>query len=313
MDLRQLRYFVVLAEQRHFGKAAELLNMAQPPLSQQIKAMEDELQVTLFDRSMRPIELTPAGRTLLREARQILQHMTRAQALTKRAAKGQEGRLVIGATGTAAVEFLPPVLEAFCERSPGVLLSLREMSSPAQFLALEKSEIHLGFVRPPVLDDNLASRLVHQEPFLVALPASHPLAAKTGIGLAELSGSALVVFDREEAPGFRDLIMHVCQSGGFFPERIQEASQMSTMLALVAARAGVALVPRSARRIAPEGVAFRPITDDCPLLELYAVWPRNRGSALIDELLAVIQEGQMSRAVARQRDLAEQDEIHITE
>ena len=139
MELRHLRYFVVLAEQRHFGRAAEILHMAQPPLSQQIKAMEEELQVTLFDRSVRPIELTPAGKTLLREARQILQQMSRAQAMTKRVGRGQEGSLVIGVTGSAAAEFLPPILEAFYERWPDVTLSLREMSSPAQLLALEKT------------------------------------------------------------------------------------------------------------------------------------------------------------------------------
>jgi len=297
MELRHLRYFVVLAEQRHFGRAAEILHMAQPPLSQQIKAMEEELQVTLFDRSVRPIDLTPAGKTLLREARQILQQMSRAQAMTKRVGRGQEGSLAIGVTGSAAAEFLPPILEAFYERWPEVTLSLREMSSPAQLLALEKGEIHLGFVRPPILDDTLGIRLVHQEPFLAALPDNHPLAGSAGIRLADLNGAALVIFDRDEAPGFRDLIMHLCQSAGFFPGRVQEAHQMVTMLALVAARIGVALVPRSARHLTPERVVLRPILDDTPLIELYAAWPRDRHSVLIEELLAVIDEARITHAV----------------
>jgi DNA-binding transcriptional LysR family regulator len=164
MDLRHLRYFVVLAEQRHFGRAAELLNMAQPPLSQQIKALEDELGVILIDRSTRPIDLTPAGKTLLREARQILHHVSRAQAATRRAGQGLEGELVLGVTGSAAMEFVPPLLAAFRERWPQVHLALREMSSPDQLSALARGDIHLGFVRPPVLDDRLSVRLVHQEP-----------------------------------------------------------------------------------------------------------------------------------------------------
>jgi DNA-binding transcriptional LysR family regulator len=300
MDLRHLRYFVVLAEQRHFGRAAEMLNIAQPPLSQQIKALEDELQVTLFDRSMRPIELTPAGKTLLREARQILQQVTRAQAMTKHAGRGQEGNLVIGVTGSAAAEFLPPILSAFLERWPMVNLSLREMSSPAQLEALEKGDIHIGFVRPPVIDDRLEIRLVNQEPFMVALPANHPKANAAAIALTDLGDSPIVIFDRDEAPGFRDLIMHLCQSGGYFPSRVQEAHQMLTMLTLVAACVGVALVPRSARRLALENVVFKPLLNDSPLIELYAVWPREKHLPLIDELLAVIDDSRVTAAIELQ-------------
>ncbi|ACL58050.1 LysR family transcriptional regulator [Methylobacterium nodulans] len=290
MDLRHLRYFVVLAEQRHFGRAAELLNMAQPPLSQQIKALEDELEVTLFDRSTRPIELTAAGRTLLREARQILHHVSRAQAATRRAGQGQDGHLVIGVTGSAAMEFLPPVLLAFRARWPDIRLSLREMSSPEQIAALERGEIHIGFVRPPVLDDRLNVRLVHQDPFVVALPGDHPQAGVEGVRLADLNGTALIIFDPAEAPGFRDLIIHVCRTAGYVPETLESAPQMTTMLALVSAGLGFALVPRSARRLALERVVFRPLLDPCAAVELYAVWSRDKAVRLAEELVSVIDE-----------------------
>ncbi|WP_137391165.1 LysR family transcriptional regulator [Rhodoligotrophos defluvii] len=290
MELRHLRYFVALAEQRHFGRAAESLNIAQPPLSQQIRALEEELQVTLFDRSRRPIDLTPAGRTLLREARQVLSQVDRARSMTRRAASGQAGRLIVGITGSAALEFAPPVLAAFSERLPDVNLSLREMSSPAQLIGLEKGEIHIGFVRPPVIDEHLSIRLVHQEPFVVALPASHPLAQEAALQLAALNGTPLVIFDTEEAPGFRELIMHLCQSGGYSPGKIQEAHQMTTMLCLVASGLGMALVPRSARRLAYEDVVFKPLLDDSPLVELYAVWPRDKAEPLIEELLAAVDD-----------------------
>ncbi|WP_342643794.1 LysR family transcriptional regulator [Rhodoligotrophos ferricapiens] len=294
MDLRHLRYFVVLAEQRHFGRAAEILNIAQPPLSQQIRALEEELQVTLFDRSRRPIELTPAGRTLLREARQVLSQFERAQSMTRRAASGHAGRLIVGITGSAALEFAPPVLAAFSERLPDVDLSLREMSSPAQLIGLEKGEIHIGFVRPPVIDDRLSIRLVHQEPFVVALHKLHPLAGKPALRLAELNGTPLVIFDTEEAPGFRELILHLCQSAGYSSLKIQEAYQMTTMLCLVASGLGMALVPRSARRLGYEDVVFKPLLDDSPLVELYAVWPREKREPLIEDLLAVIDDARLA-------------------
>ncbi|MGQ9366412.1 LysR substrate-binding domain-containing protein [Azospirillum sp. A39] len=285
-----MRYFVALAEEGHFGRAADALNIAQPPLSQQIRAIEAELQVTLFDRSRRPIALTLAGRTLLREARQILSQMERAEAMTRRAGKGEGGRLSVGITGTAALEFAVPVLSAFNRRRPNVSLSLREMSSPAQLDALEKGEIHIGFVRPPVVDERISIRLVHQEPFLVALPAAHEKASAAAVRLADLNGTPLVIFDRLEAPGFRDLILHVCRSAGYVPAVIQDAPQMLTMLCLVGSGLGMALVPRSAQRLAIDGVVFRPLLDDSPQIELYAAWMHNKEAFLVDDLLSTIED-----------------------
>jgi DNA-binding transcriptional LysR family regulator len=290
MDLRQLRYFVALAEEGHFGRAADSLNIAQPPLSQQIKALESDLRVTLFDRSHRPIQLTLAGHTLLREARLILAQMERAEAATKLAAKGEGGRLSIGITGTAVLEFAVPVLSAFSKRRPNVSISLREMSSPAQLEALEKGEIHIGFVRPPVTDDRFSITLVHQEPFLVALPSTHPKADAPAVRLADLNGTALVIFDRAEAPGFRDLILHVCRSAGYVPTAIQDAPQMSTILCLVGSGFGMALVPRSTTRLALEGVVFKPLIDDSPPIELYAAWLHNTEAHLVDDLISCIKD-----------------------
>ncbi|MBJ3777095.1 LysR family transcriptional regulator [Acuticoccus mangrovi] len=290
MDLRQLRYFVTLAEQRHFGRASELLNIAQPPLSQQMKALEADLGVELFDRSTRPIGLTPAGQTLLREARLILSQVARAEATTRRAGVGDGGRLVIGVTGTAALEFAAPALRAFGRRRPNVQLALREMSSPAQLVALAAGDIHLGFLRPPVPDDQFAIKLVHTDPFVVALPADHPRARQDAIRLAELNGAPLVIFESKEAPAFRDLILHVCRSAGFVPSMIQDAQQIMTMLCLVGSGMGIALVPRSARRLQIEGVVFRPLIDTSPDVELYAAWVPNDGASLAQDLLDLIDE-----------------------
>jgi DNA-binding transcriptional LysR family regulator len=287
MDIRLLRYFVTVAEQRHFGKAADILNMAQPPLSQQIRLLEDELAVKLFDRSSRPIELTAAGRTLLREARQILSQIKRAETLTQRAGKSETGNFRIGITGSAALEFAAPVITIFNERFPEVQLSLLELSSPAQISALERGSIQIS------------SRLVHQEPFLIALPERHPLAHTTGLRLRDLNGTPLVVFDSAEAPGFRELILHVCHASGYTPTTMQDGHQMTTMLCLVASGLGVALVPQSARRLALEGVVFKPVFEETPMVDLYAIWLKNRHNPLVHDLLAAIDDLRSAAVLAR--------------
>ncbi|MBK4992454.1 LysR family transcriptional regulator [Pseudomonas sp. S37] len=294
-DLKHLRYFVVLAEQRHFGRAAEILHMAQPPLSQQIKALESSLGVELFDRSVRPIGLTAAGRALFREARQILAQVERAETITRRAGTVEHGQLRISLTGTATLEFAAPVISLFKERFPHVHLSLQEMSSPQQQQAVEKGEVHIGFVRPPVIQDNLEVALVHQEPFIVALPSHHPLAGADGVRLQALGETPLVVFDSEDAPGFRDLISHLCATAGYRPSSIQEGHQVSTMLCLVASNAGFALVPQSARRIRIEGVTFQTLLDESPFIELYAISSRGKKGPFVGDFLQAVDDCRASK------------------
>lgn len=298
-DLKHLRYFVVLAEQRHFGRAAEILHMAQPPLSQQIKVLEESLGVELFDRTVRPIELTASGRTLLREARQILAQVERAETNTRRAGTAENGQLRIGLTGTATLEFAAPVIALFKERFPHVQLSLEEMSSPQQQQAVQKGDIHIGFIRPPVIDENLEVSLVHQEPFIVALPTQHALASDDGIRLRELVDTPLVVFDSMDAPGFRDLIFHLCATADYRPPSIQEGHQVSTMLCLVASNAGFALVPQSARRIQIDGVTFQPLLDESPLIELYAICSRDKKAPFIEEFLSAIDDCRAAKFLTR--------------
>ncbi|WP_321944351.1 LysR family transcriptional regulator [Paraburkholderia tropica] len=295
LDLKHLRYFVALAEQRHFGRAAELLHIAQPPLSQQIRALEEFMGVTLFDRSVRPIDLTAAGRTLLREARQILAQVERAQSVTRRAGSAGQGVLRIGLTGTATLEFAAPVIALFRERFPDVQVSLSEMSSPQQQLAVQKGEIHIGLVRPPVLDDHLAVQLVDQEPFVIALPTAHPEAESEGLSIGKMAGTPLVVFSSEDAPGFRDLIFHLCATAGYQPTAIHEGHQVSTMLSLVAAGAGFALVPQSARRVQINGVSFHRLLDDSPLIDLYAISSREKPGQFAGEFLQAIEDCRTAR------------------
>ena len=296
MELRHLRYFVALAEQRHFGRAATSLNMAQPPLSQQIRVLEEELNVKLFDRSVRPIELTQAGRVLLLEARQILAQAERAQVLTKRVGASGGAPFTIGITGSAALEFAPPVIAAFIDRVPEARLSLREMSSPAQIAALKGGEIDIGFVRGPVTDEEISIQLIYQEPYMIAMPASHPRAHARAPRLSDLNGSALVVFDSQEAPGFRESILQLCCAGNYQPTAIQSAYQMTTIMCLVASGLGIALVPRSARRIETEGVVFHSVQEDHPPVDLFAAWRKTDNAPYLEDLLAAIHQTQVRGA-----------------
>ncbi len=188
MNFRQLRYFVALAEELHFGRAAALLNIAQPPLSQQIKALEAELDVSLFDRSTRPIRVTPAGLALLREGRSILAQVSRAETIVRREGGEGAGRIVIGITGTAALKFAAPVLRVLSQRRPNVQVSLWEMSSPAQLDALEKGEIHIGFVVPRSRTNALASGWSTRSPFTSPYPMIISRRATARFGLPNLAG-----------------------------------------------------------------------------------------------------------------------------
>jgi DNA-binding transcriptional LysR family regulator len=173
------------------------------------------------------------------------------------------------------------------------------MSSPAQMAALGKGDIQIGFVRPPVISDEISSRLVHQEPFLIALPERHPLAHTTDLRLRDLTGTPLVVFDSIEAPGFRELILHVCHALGYTPTATQDGQQMTTMLCLVASGLGVALVPQSARRLTLDGIVFRPVLENAPLVELYAIWLKGRHDPLVHEVLAAVDDLRSAAAVSR--------------
>jgi len=274
IDTRRLRYFVALADARHFGRAAEALNIAQPALTQQIRLLERDLDATLFSRTSRPITLTAAGAVLLREARVVLDQLDRAAWATRRAAKGAGASISIGATGYAACGVVPRFLSKLVTTMPDVTLSMRELSSPAQIAALDKGEIDIGFVRPPIVHELLSTVRVHREAFVAALPSAHPASKAASVRLRDLADLPIVIFEEGEAPGFRSLILHGCVEAGYSPRVVQEAQQVVTMMALVAASAGFAIVPASARCLAIPGVSFVEIADPFPTADIYAVWRR---------------------------------------
>jgi DNA-binding transcriptional LysR family regulator len=257
MELRHLRYFVVVAEELNITRAAKLLQMAQPPLSQQIHQLEEELGVRLFHRSKRRIELTDAGQVFLEEARRTLVQAEHARRMAQRAQRREIGRLVMGFVSEATYDLLPLMLHAYRARFPGVEIVLREMTTMQQVQALQKGSIHLGMLRPPIPEAGLNLQIVRQEPFVMVLPPTTRFAADERLPLSALSEEPFVLFPRAISPGVYDQVISLCNQAGFSPIIVQEATELHTILGLVAVGIGVSLLPASVRLLRSQGVVYR--------------------------------------------------------
>jgi DNA-binding transcriptional LysR family regulator len=281
MELRQLRYFVAVAEELHFRRAAERLHISQPPLSQQIRALEHELGFALLIRTRRRVELTPAGEAFLRDARALLGELDGAVATARRIDAGQTGRLRVGFVGSALLSIVPGTVERFRAARPGVAIELRERSTVDQLRAVAAGVVDIGLVRPPIEEDGaLRAATVLRERTVAALPAGHPLAALGRVPLRRLAAEPLVLFPRDQAPGFHDLLIGALADTGAGPRVIQYAPEMLTIIGLVAAGTGVSLVPASVSRLALDGVTYRPVTG-APRSELVAITRAEDDSALV--------------------------------
>jgi DNA-binding transcriptional LysR family regulator len=262
MELRHLRYFVAVAEERHVTRAAERLGMQQPPLSQQIKALEAELGVRLFHRRARGMEPTEAGRTFLDEARTILARLGGAIEATRRTARGEQGRLRIGVPPTGPFHpFVPAVIREFREAFPQVLVTLDECLRPELLGGLVADTLDVCFLRaaltPP---EGLVVHPLLEEPMVIALPRGHRLAGRRGareVPLEALSGEAFVVYAREQGPAIYEALIAACHAAGFSPRMGQEAPRITSALGFVAAGFGVSLVPGSVQRMKLDGLVYR--------------------------------------------------------
>jgi DNA-binding transcriptional LysR family regulator len=258
MDTRRLRYFVAVAEELHFGRAAERIGIAQPPLTQQIQKLEASLGCQLFVRG-RKTQLTEAGRVLLAQARLLLEEMDRAVDATRRAARGETGRLAIGVPPSVMLTALPSAIRRYRERYPEVAFTLHELSTSAIEEAVRGGRIDLGFLReaqpgPPLVCEQLCS-----EPLVAVLPAAHPLARRRTLHLGALSAEPFVFFPRRLGPAFHDRLAACCTAAGFTPRIAQEATQWQTIVALVEAGMGVSLAPAGVRKFGWRGVATVPV------------------------------------------------------
>jgi len=273
MELRHLRYFVTVAEELHFGRAAQKLHLSQPPLSMQIKALETEIGAELFSRSRRKVALTPAGAVFLREARDILARTEQAALSARRAGRGEIGELAVGFVTIADYNVLPPVLSEFRKRNPGVRLNLREATTDVQLRDLAEQRIDVGFVLAPIPADGFMTKPVLREPLVAALPATHALARKRGpLPLRQLADTPFVLFPRHMATGLYDDVVSFCRRAGFNPRIDQEAIQMQTIISLVSAGLGATLIPASMRNLGRTGVVYRNLREKSPQTEILLAW-----------------------------------------
>ncbi len=287
MNLRRLDYFLAVAEERHFRRAAERLRVAQPALSVQIAKLEREVGTPLLARNRRGVELTPAGRTLQARTRELVPSLHDAFAEAAAVGLGRAGRVTIGFVGSSAYELLPRVLRQAERALPEVQIALREMASPQQFEALAAGRIDLGVARLPSPSRALSSARIVAEPYIVALPVGHALTRSAAIAARALDGLPLVTLPPVAAV-LRDAILAELAEAGAGPRIVDEVSDMTTILGLVAAGRGVALVPASVAKLNLKGVVFRPLRSPRRRAELWLVKRREDHRPVIATLIELV-------------------------
>lgn len=294
VELRQLRYFVAVAEESHFGRAAARLHMTQPPLSQTIQALEAELGTPLFARTRRSVALTPAGTALLPEARRILQHAGALPDLARRAASGASGLLSLSFVSTADYSILPPLLREYRDRYPQVQIDLREATTDVQLEDLMQGRIDAGLLIPPLHDKakvELDYMTVLSEALILAVPQGmKALRGKGAATLATVADMPLIIFPRRIAPAFHDAILGCFRDAGLTPRIGQEAIQMQTIVSLVSAGMGIALVPQSVSNLKRHGVEYKPLADKAEPIETGLAWRRDNASPVLRTFLELLRK-----------------------
>jgi DNA-binding transcriptional LysR family regulator len=290
IELRHLRYFVVLAEELHFGRAAARLGIAQPPLSQQIQRLERLLGSRLFERTSRRVQLTDAGHAFLAEARRALLVVGNAVDAARRAGRGETGELRVAFAATVMFVHLPRIIREFRSRFPGVHLDLREMPTGPQLAALKAGYIDIGFVREPRPDPELEIVTVMREPLRIAVNKGHPLAARATLAVRHLADEPFVLFPEELAPGLYAQVMGLCRAAGFTPRVVEESRELYTSVSLVEAGVGVSILPASVEKLGWRGVRYRPIPSAAAETRIAAAWRRDRARPVLDAFMRVVHE-----------------------
>lgn len=289
LELRQLRYFVAVAEECHFGRAATRLHMTQPPLSQAIQSLEAALGTPLFARTRRSVALTPAGAALLPEARRLLQQAAALPELARRAASGASGSMSLAFVSSADYGVLPPLLREFRERYPQVEIELREATSNVQEEDLLQGRIDAGLLIPPLTDKarELNYLTVTSEPLVLAVPQG-TLGKRASVPLKAAADMPLIIFPRRIAPGFHDAILGCFRDAGLTPRIGQEAIQMQTIVSLVSAGMGMALVPQSVSNLQRPGVEYKRLQDAGVSVETGLAWRRDNSSPVLEAFLELM-------------------------
>lgn len=295
VETRLLYQFIAVAEELHFNRAAQRLHMAQPPLSQAIRRLEQEIGATLFERNNRNVALTPAGASFLDSAKQIVQQLEAGIEQSRRVAQGIEGNLTLTFINIAPYRTLLHALRRFRSASPAVSFTMQEATTQEQTQALEEGRADLGFMRPPGRTaPGLRFVSILREPVLLALPAAHHLANLLTVPLAALRDEAFVASPRHLGQGFHDQLIQLCEAAGFVPHITQQARQLQTLVALVASNFGLALLPASLAQDKRDDVVFRPIMVDAPdslrSVELLMAWNEHRSCAIRDRLIEEVRQ-----------------------
>lgn len=296
MDLRRVRYFIAVAEELHFGRAAQRLHLAQPPLSQQIRHLEEELGLRLFERTSRKVSLTEAGRVFLEQAYLVVNQADKASATMQAVRRGDAGRLTIGVIASALYSIIPAILREFHQARPGVEIRCYEMNSSEQLQALLERRIQLGFARHQLISPLLRNEVLLKERLVLALPSTDPRAHRGPISLRQFSQDGFLMFTRDRVPVVYDAAIASCKKVGFSPILAQEAHDIHMMLALTAAGVGVCLVPESFVNLSFPGIAYQLLSKaESEELSVSLVWRKDDHSILVDAAL------ELARRVASQK------------
>jgi len=288
--IRHLWLFLAVAEEQNFGRAAKRLGMSQPPLSEQIQILEQALKVTLFERSRRGAKLTPVGAAILPAVRKFAEQLERLELAVEEALAGQSGLLTIGAISTAMFDVLPGLIEQLKGEYPYLTVSVREIDSVEAVPALETGDIDLAFAR---LDGDLGASIkslpLTEDRLMVALPSDHPLASRTRISLSSLASEPLVMFSRKVSPVYFDNLIATCRASGFSPRVLHEVRSVASQIAFVSCGQGIALVPASLRKLAPDNVVFRALSQKLNVVTTAVAWNTARPNPLVEALVARFQ------------------------
>lgn len=288
--VRHLWLFLAVAEEQSFSRAAKRLGMSQPPLTEQIQILEHSLKLRLFERSRQGAKLTPAGAAILPAVRKFADQLERLELAVLEAVAGQAGVLTIGAITTAMIDVLPPLIERFKAQHPQITVAVREIDSAEAIPALEAGDIDLAFARlEGNLGKNIHSKPLTEDRLAVAIPRDHPLASRSRLSLASLSDESLVMSSRQVSPNYFDYLIGVCKANGLNPRVLHEVRSVSSQIAFVSCGQGVALVPASMKKLAPDNVVLRPVTPKLSIITTAAVWNSARSNPLVDALLEQLQ------------------------
>jgi DNA-binding transcriptional LysR family regulator len=289
MEFRQLRYFVTVAQELHFSRAAELLQITQPALSKQIRVLEGELEIQLFIRTKRTVKLTKAGEVFLEQAQQLLQQTEKAIKLAKRAALGEVGRLTIGFTATATYTVLPELIGRFRVRYPQVEVEMLELSTEGQVIALNKGEIDLGLLHPPIDSRGLELCPILAEEFVAVLPKQHHLAIKKSLSLQDLAQESFILHPRSEGPFLYDGFLKLCRQGGFQPQIVKEVNSHQTRICFVAAGMGITFIPAGLQASVSQDLVCKPMTNLTMKIEFAAAWRSVVTLPILQEFIKLLQ------------------------